>query len=398
MQFLDLKSQYKSIEKEINNAIKSVLESSVFVGGKEVESFEKEIADLCSVKYAIGLNSGTDALYLSLKALDIKEGDEVITSPFTFIATAEVISSREAKPVFVDIDPKTFNIDPKKLEEKLSELGKLGKLKNVKAIIPVHIFGQMAEMDKIMKIAKKYKLYVIEDAAQAIGAKIVKNEKRKMKNDNSNSNNEKGEVIKMAGSFGDFGCFSFFPSKNLGAYGDGGMIVTSSEELANKIKLLRNHGSSPKEKYLNLALGTNSRLDAIQAAILRVKLKYLNEWSKKRREKADFYTYQLSKLSGLITPHVSSGHTHIFHQYTIRVGSGKRDELKKFLTENNIPVMVYYPISLHLQPVMKYLGYREGDLPESEKASKEVMSLPIYPELRREDQDVIIGKIEEFYK
>ncbi|MFZ2969882.1 MAG: DegT/DnrJ/EryC1/StrS family aminotransferase [Minisyncoccia bacterium] len=394
MQFLDLKSQYKTIEKEINEAIKGVLESSVFIGGKEVESFEKEIANFCGVKYAIGLNSGTDALYLALRALNIKEGDEVITSPFTFIATAEAISSCGAKPVFVDIDPKTLNIDPKKLEEKLSELGKLGKLKNVKAIIPVHIFGQMADMDEIMKIAKKYKLYVIEDAAQAIGASC----KSQIKHELQSTNNR--QIWRMAGSFGDFGCFSFFPSKNLGAYGDGGMIVTNSEDLADKIKLLRNHGSSPKEKYLNLVLGTNSRLDAIQAAILRVKLKYLNEWSKKRQEKASCYTSQLSELDSLgkliACPYVAPSHTHTFHQYTIRVGSGKRDELKKFLTENNIPVMVYYPISLHLQPVMKYLGYKEGDLPESEKASKEVMSLPIYPELSTEEQDIIVGKIKEF--
>jgi len=368
MQFLDLKAQYKSIEKEINEAIKSVLESSVYIGGKEVESFEKEIADFCDVKFAMGLNSGTDALYLALKALDLKEGDEVITPPFTFIATAEVISSCGAKPVFVDIDPKTFNIDIAKIEKKIT--------KKTKAIIPVHIFGQMTDMDEIMKVAKKHRLYVIEDAAQAIGAEYKE---------------------KKAGSIGDFGCFSFFPSKNLGAYGDGGMIISNSEELANKIKLLRNHGSSPNEKYLNLVLGTNSRLDAIQAAILRVKLKYLCEWSKKRGEKADYYTSQFSKLYEIVTPVISSGHTHIFHQYTIRVKNGKRDELRKYLVENNIPVMVYYPISLHLQPVMKYLGYKEGDLSEAEKASKEVMSLPIYPELKKEEQDIIIGKINEFF-
>lgn len=402
MQFLDLKAQYRSIEKEINTAIKNVLESSVFIGGPEVENFEKEIANFCGVKYAVGLNSGTDALYLALKALDIKEGDEVITSPFTFIATAEVISSCGARPVFVDIDPKTFNIDPKKLEEKLSELGKLGRLKNVKAIIPVHIFGQMADMDKIMKIANKYKLNVIEDAAQAIGASCksqISNIKSQTKHESQNTNSR--QIWKMAGSIGDFGCFSFFPSKNLGGYGDGGMIVTNSGELADKIRLIRNHGSSPKEKYLNLVLGTNSRLDAIQAAILRVKLKYLNEWSKKRQEKADYYSSELGKLDSLgkhiASPYVASGRSHIYHQYTIRVKNGKRDDLKKCLTDQKIPIMVYYPISLHLQPVMKYLGYKEGDLPESEKASKEVMSLPIYPELKKEEQDVVIKYIAEYY-
>jgi dTDP-4-amino-4,6-dideoxygalactose transaminase len=367
MKFLDLNLQYQSIKEEINDAITRVLDKGIYIGGEEVEGFEKEIAEFCGVKYAIGLNSGTDALYLALKALDIKEGDEVITSPFTFIATAEVISSCGAKPVFVDIDPKTLNIDLAKIEEKITN--------KTKAIIPVHIFGQMAEMDGVMKIAKKHKLYVIEDSAQSIGAE------------------NKG---KKAGSMGDFGCFSFFPSKNLGAYGDGGMIVTNNEDLSNKIKLLRNHGSSPKEKYLNLVLGTNSRLDAIQAAILRVKLKYLNDWSKKRREKADYYSSELGKLSNISVPVVVADHTHIFHQYTIRVKNGKRDELRKFLTDNNIPVMVYYPISLHLQPVMKYLEHKEGDLPESEKASKEVVSLPIYPELKKEEQDFIIEKINEF--
>lgn len=390
MQFLDLKAQYKTIEKEIDEAIRNVLESSVFIGGKEVENFEQEIAEFCGVKYAVGLNSGTDALYLALKALDIKEGDEVITSPFTFIATAEVISSCGARSVFVDIDPKTLNIDPAKIENKIT--------KKTKAIIPVHIFGQMADMDEIMKIAKKHKLYVIEDAAQAIGASCksqISNIKSQTKHESQSTNNR--QIWKMAGSFGDFGCFSFFPSKNLGGYGDGGMIVTNSEELADKIRLIRNHGSSPKEKYLNLVLGTNSRLDAIQAAILHVKLKYLNEWSKKRREKSDYYSEKLGKIGGVAVPFITSNNTHIFHQYTIRVKDGKRDELKKHLEDNNIPAMVYYPISLHLQPVMKYLGYKEGDLPESEKASKEVISLPIYPELKREEQDAIVKIVEEYF-
>lgn len=365
--FLDLKTQYESIKKEINDAINKVLDNSVYIGGEEVEKFEKEIADFCGVKYALGLNSGTDALYLALKAFDIGQGDEVITTPFTFIATAEVVSACGAKPVFVDIDPKTFNIDVKKIEEKVSP--------KTKAIIPVHIFGQMADMDGIMKIARKHKLFVIEDSAQAIGAEY------------------KG---KKAGSFGDFGCFSFFPSKNLGAYGDGGMIVINSEELANKIKLLRNHGSSPKEKYLNLVLGTNSRLDAIQAAILRVKLKHLNEWGFKRREKADYYSSQLNKLDGLAVPYIGPDFIHVFHQYTIRVKNGAREALKKYLIENNIPTMIYYPIPIHLQPVMKYLGYKEGSFPEAEKASREVLSFPIYPELDKKDQTSIIIEIKNF--
>jgi len=392
MNFLDLTAQYKSIKKEIDTAIKQVLESGVFIGGKEVGKFEQEIARFCGAKYAIGVNSGTDTLYLSLKALGIDKGDEVITTPFTFIATAEVIANLGAKPVFVDIDSTTFNIDPSKIEKKLHQLKKLNRLKKLKAIIPVHLFGQMADIDKIMRIAKKYKLYVVEDVAQAIGAKY------------------KG---KKAGTMGDCGCFSFFPSKNLGAYGDSGMIVTNNEKLAEKIRLLKNHGSSPKEKYLNLILGTNSRLDTIQAAILRVKLKYLSKWSRERAEKAAYYSKeliklikqvkllkQLNKLNELnqliIPPYIAPNRTHIFHQYVIR--TKKRDELREFLAKNDIPTMIYYPIPLHLQPAFKYLGHKEGDFPEAEKATKEVLSLPVYPELKRSQQKIIINKIKEFFK
>jgi len=364
IKFLDLSSQYKSIKKEIDKAIKRVLESNQFIGGDEVKEFEKEIAKFCSTKYALSVNSGTDALFLSLKALGIGLGDEVITTPFTFISTAEVIANCGAKPVFVDIDPKTFNINPLKIEEKIN--------KKTKAIIPVHLFGQMADMTRIMRIARKYGLYVIEDAAQAIGAEY-KNKK--------------------AGTFSDLGCFSFFPSKNLGGYGDGGMVVSNNEELAEKIRLLKNHGSSPKEKYLNLILGTNSRLDTIQAAILRVKLKHLEEWSKARAKKAGLYTNQLGKLKELITPSIASGRTHIFHQYTIRVNEQVRDKLNKYLSSQGIPTMIYYPVPLHLQPAFKYLGYKKGDFPEAEKASEEVISLPIYPELNKNDQNFIIKKI-----
>lgn len=367
MKFFDLKKQYQSIKKEIDRAIKNVLESGQFVGGMEVEKFEKYIAKFCGIKYAISVNSGTDALFLSLKALGIGPGDEVITTPFTFIATAEVIANLGAKPVFVDIDFGTFNIDSPKIKEKIT--------KRTKAIIPVHLFGQMAEMKEIMKIAKKYNLFVIEDAAQAIGAEY------------------KG---KKAGTIGDIGCFSFFPSKNLGAYGDGGMIITNNKKLAEKIRLLRNHGSSPKNKYLNLILGTNSRLDAIQSAILRVKLKYLKNWIKKRQEIAKYYDQNLKGVGDIITPEIFSNRTHTFHQYTIR--TKHRDELKKFLEKNGIPTMIYYPIPLHLQPCFKYLGYKKGDFPEAEKTSKEVLSLPIYPELSKKEQDFIIEKIKKFFK
>ena len=399
MTFLDLKAQYKSIKKEIDTAIKRVVDSGIFIGGSEVENFEKEIAQFCCTKYAIGVNSGTDALWLSLRALGIGPGDEVITTPFTFIATAEVISTVGAKPVFVDIEPRTFNINLKLVLKYLST-----KAHNrLKAILPVHLFGQMAEMGEIMKIAKKYKLYVIEDAAQAIGATISGfGGNRRIPRITNPCNPLKSALSankRLAGSIGDVGCFSFFPSKNLGAYGDGGMIVTNNEKIAEKIKLLRNHGSSPKEKYKNLILGTNSRLDAIQAAILRVKLKYLEKWSKKRAEKAEYYSNKIAKLTQhLSTPYISPDRTHIFHQYTVRVNKQLRDKLAKYLKEQGIPTMIYYPLPLHLQPAFKFLGYKNGDFPETEKAAKEVLSLPIYPEIPQKEQDYIIKKIQEFFK
>lgn len=369
IKFLDLVGQYKSIKKEIDGAIQKVLDSGYFIGGKEVEKFENEIAKLSGTKYAIGLNSGTDALFLSLKALGVGPGDEVITTPFTFIATAEVIADLGAKPIFVDIQPGTFNIDPSKIKKKLT--------KKTKAILPVHLFGQITDMTEIMKIARKYKLSVIEDAAQAIGAVYEG---------------------KKAGAIGDAGCFSFYPTKNLGAYGDGGMLTTNNKKMAEEIRLLRNHGSSPKEKYLNLVFGSNSRLDAIQAAILRVKLKHLKRWSQRRLEKAIYYTAFLSKISDIVPPHIAPHRSHIFHQYTIRVKSGKRDKLKKYLKERGIPAMVYYPLPLHLQPAFKYLRYKKGDFPEAEKASREVLSIPIYPELSQKEQNFIIKKIKEFYE
>jgi len=367
MNFLDLTAQYKSIKKEIDKAVKRVLDSSVFIGGKEVEEFEKEVARFCGVKYAIGVNSGTDALFLSLKALSVGSGDEVITTPFTFIATAGVIANCGARPVFVDIDPETFNIDHSKIERAIT--------KKTKAILPVHLFGQMADMGEIMKIARKYKLYVVEDAAQAIGAEYEK---------------------KKAGTMGDLGCFSFFPSKNLGAYGDGGMIVTNNAKLAEKVRLLKNHGSSPKEKYLNLIIGTNSRLDALQAAILSVKLRHLSKWSRERARKADYYSKNLKNVGDVIVPKIDSGRTHIFHQYTIKTKF--RDKLQKYLKEKGIPTMVYYPLSLHLQPAFKHLKHKKSDFPETEKTTEKVLSLPIYPELKRKDQDYIIQEIKEFYE
>jgi len=372
IKFLDLTKQYESIKKEISTAIKKVFESGVFIGGEKVEELEKEIANFCGTKYAIGVNSGTDALFLSLKSLGIGTGDEIITTPFTFIATAEVITACGAKPVFVDINLQAFNINPKEIEEKIT--------KNTKAIIPVHLFGQMADMPEITKIARKYKLFVIEDTAQAIGAKLK----------------VEGRKLKVAGSIGDIGCLSFFPTKNLGAYGDGGMILTNNKKLADKIRLLKNHGSSSKEKYLNIVPGVNSRLDTLQAAILRVKLKHLKNWTIERQKIAEYYNQKLSKVGDIVTPEILVDRTHIFHQYTIT--TKYREKLQNYLKEKGIPAMIYYPLPLHLQPAFKYLGYKKGDFPKAEKAAKEVLSLPIYPELSGKNQDFIIKTIKKFYE
>ncbi len=361
---LDLKVQYETIKDEILEIVKEVLESQRCIGGPKIEELEEKIAQLCGCKFAIGVSSGTDALLCSLMSLEIGTGDEVITTPFTFFATVGSIVRVGARPVFVDIDPKTFNINPNLIESAITE--------KTKAIIPVHLFGQLADMDPIMEIANKYNLYVIEDAAQAISATY------------------KG---RYAGSFGICGCFSFFPSKNLGACGDGGMIVTNDEAFYKRAKLLRNHGA--ENKYYHKYVGGNFRLDAIQAGILLVKLKYLDQWSEARRKNAEYYNKKL-KNTIIETPYISPDCISIFNQYTIKVPSNIRDELVKFLQDNHIGCAIYYPLPLHLQECFKHLGYKEGDFPEAEKVSKEVLSLPIYPELTDKMKNYIIGKIIEF--
>lgn len=368
MKFLDLHAQYTTIQRDIDRAIRRVFQSCAFIGGEEVEQFEQDMRTYCKVRHAISLNSGTDALFLALKALGIGKGDEVITTPFTFIATAGTIAQTGATPVFADIDPATFNIDSKEIEKKITP--------RTKAIMPVHLFGRMADMETVMRIAKKRKLYVVEDAAQAVGAKSKK----------------------MAGAFGDAGCLSFFPSKNLGAYGDGGMVVTSSAKLAEQVRLLKNHGSSKKEKYYNLVIGTNSRLDALQAAFLRVKLKHLHSWSKARREKAAYYNKGLAGIANIQTPEIPAQGEHIFHQYTMRVQKGARDALALYLKNKDIPTMIYYPLPLHLQPALAFLKYRKGDFPHAERASQEALSLPLYPEITKKEQDAIIKEIKLFFK
>jgi dTDP-4-amino-4,6-dideoxygalactose transaminase len=368
VQFLDLKRQYESIKNEINDAIQIVLDSQHFILGEEVEKFENKIANYCNVKHAIGVASGTDALLISLKASNVS--GRILTSPFTFFATAGAIYNVGAIPLFADIEHKTFNIDA----EEIGKLLRLNKDKKINAILPVHLFGQAAEMDSIMEIAEKYDLEVIEDAAQAIGEEY---------------NGRKVGSISI-------GCFSFFPSKNLGGYGDGGLITTNNDELADKIRALRVHGARPK--YYHHIIGYNSRLDAIQAAVLNVKLNHLENWIKKRSDNARFYSNALKDIDDLELPQIANGRRHVFNQYTVRVKNNKRDALKKFLNEKGIGTAIYYPLPLHLQPCFSYLGYKGKDFPLSEEASREVLSLPIYPELEIEEKEYITENIYEFFK
>lgn len=371
---LDLKAQYSSIKDEIKVAIDKVLEDQHFVMGQEVKSLEEKTAAYTQCKYAIAVASGSDALLISLMAMDINPGDAVITTPYTFFATAGAIARLGAVPVFVDINPKTYNIDPQKIEDVFCGRSKTFS-SHAKAIIPVHLYGQSADMDPIMEIAKKYKLVVIEDAAQAIGTEY------------------KG---KRVGSIGDFGCFSFFPSKNLGGFGDGGMVTTNSDEYAEKLRVLRLHGSKPK--YYHKFVGMNSRLDTIQAAVLEVKLRYLDQWSEKRKQNAQWYDVKFHELGladhYVITPY-SAGWRHIYNQYVIRVKN--RDGLMKYLKDNGIGCEVYYPVPLHLQECFDGLGYKRGDCPFSEAAADETIAIPVYPELTLEQKEYVLKKISEFY-
>jgi dTDP-4-amino-4,6-dideoxygalactose transaminase len=340
--------------------------STHFILGNHVKTLERDVAKLANAKHGIGVANGSDAIHIALQACGVKEGDEVITTTFTFFATAGAIARVGAIPVFVDIDPETFNIDPSEIERAITE--------KTKAIIPVHLYGQAADMDPIMEIAKRHNLIVVEDAAQAIGAEY------------------KGRKI---GEIGDATTYSFFPTKNLGAYGDGGMIVTSNDEAAEEMRIIRVHGSKPK--YYHQILGYNSRLDEMQAAVLNVKLPHLNDWGTNRKRNAEYYTKLLNeRLSDIVkTPVERDYNYHVFHQYTIRVE--KRDELQAFLKENGVASMIYYPVPLHLQPVFKYLGYKEGDFPVAEQICKEALSLPMFPELRPEQQDYIVEQMAKFY-
>ncbi|MCK4850865.1 MAG: DegT/DnrJ/EryC1/StrS family aminotransferase [Phycisphaerae bacterium] len=359
---LDLKPQYASVKEQVVRAVNEVLDSQYCIGGPKVEQLEAAIADYCGCKYAVGASSGTDAILNALMSLEIGSGDEVITTPFTFFATAGCIVRTGARPVFVDIDPATFNIDPAKIPKALS--------KKTKAILPVHLFGQMADMEPILALAQEAKVAVIEDAAQSIGATY------------------KGQ---RAGSMGTCGCLSFYPSKNLGAAGDAGMIVTNDEKLAHTLRLMRNHGD--ESTYEHRLVGGNFRLDAIQAAVLLVKFPYLEKWISQRQDIAAYYDKAFARCGKITTPIIRRENTYVYNYYVICVP--RRDEVAEHLRQNGVGCAIYYPVSLHMQECFSKLGYKEGDFPEAERAAKEVLALPIYPELTDEQKDVVIERVLE---
>jgi dTDP-4-amino-4,6-dideoxygalactose transaminase len=378
---LDLKAQYATIREEIAEALDRVLESQRFILGPEVEALEREIAPYCGCEYAVGMSSGSDALLAALMAIDLKPGDEVITTPYTFFATVGAIARLGGRAVFVDIDPRTYNIAPEQIEAAISP--------RTLAIIPIHLFGQVADMDPIMAVADRHGLPVIEDAAQAIGAEY------------------RG---RRAGAIGQSGCFSFFPSKNLGAFGDAGMVTTNDATLADRLKLLRGHGARPK--YYHKEVGGNFRLDALQAAVLRVKLRHLDGWTAARQRNAAVYRRlftdaglavsagfsrpELDDVPGVVLPDEAPGGTHIYNQFLIR--SGRRNDLQRYLKERQIGTEVYYPVPLHLQECFADLGYAAGAFPESERAASVTLALPIYPELTSEMQEIVVDAIAEFYR
>ena len=363
--FLDLRRQNSAIRNEIHDAIQSVIDQCAFASGPTVKAFESDFARYCGVRHCIGVNSGTSALHLALIACGVGPGDEVITVPMTFVATIEVMVLLGLKPVFVDIDPKTYCMDPNQIEARITD--------KTKALVPVHLYGQSADMDPILEISKKHGLHIIEDCAQAIGA------------------NYKG---RKTCTFGAAGCISFFPAKNLGAYGDAGAVLTDDDLLAKRIQKVRVHGQDTK--YDHGYLGINSRLDSIQAAVLNVKLKYLDEWNELRRQHAARYTDLLSDLENLVRPYTAPENDHIYHQYTIQAQD--RESLRSFLLEKEIATGMHYPIPLHLQPAYKDLGYREGDFPVSEQVAGRVLSLPMYPELPMDHQDFVVEQIHAYYR
>jgi UDP-2-acetamido-2-deoxy-ribo-hexuluronate aminotransferase len=370
IQMVDLKGQYLKIKDEINTAIQEVIDTTAFIKGPAVSQFQEELQNYLSVKHVIACANGTDALQIAMMALDLQPGDEIITSPFTFIATVEVIKLLKLKPVLAEVDPDSFNINPEEIKKLITP--------KTRAIVPVHLFGQCANMDEISKIARENKLVIIEDTAQAMGADYFFNSGHSQK----------------AGTIGDIGCTSFFPSKNLGAYGDGGALFTNNDLLGEKLKALVNHGM--KTRYYYDYVGVNSRLDTLQAAILKVKLKYLDEYNQTRQSAAYFYDNAFKDLSWVNTPYRSEFSSHIFHQYTLLINNGQRNELKAFLESSGIPAMIYYPVGLHLQKAYRDLGYKYGDFPVTEDLSEKVLSLPMHTELDKEQLNFISRKVIEF--
>ncbi len=374
--FLDLKAQLGPLEADIKAAVIEVVNSTRYIMGPKVEEFEARIAEYVGAKHGIGVSSGTDALLASLMALDVGPGDLAITTPYSFFATAGAVARLNATPVFIDIDPATYNLSPGALREWLESNPE--KRAKVKVIIPVHLYGQAADMDPILDVAREYGIPVVEDAAQAIGTRYPSKEGQK-----------------KAGSMGAFGCFSFYPTKNLNGMGDGGMVVTSDDGAAERLRMLRNHGS--KTRYLHALVGGNFRLDPIQAAVLLVKLEHLDAWNSKRQDNAARYDEHL-EAAGVQTPTVAyARESHTYHQYVIRVPE-RRDELRRYLAESDIASEIYYPVSFHEQECFSGLGYRRGDFPNSEAAADHTLALPVHPELTREMQDYVIAKIEEFYR
>jgi dTDP-4-amino-4,6-dideoxygalactose transaminase len=365
--FVDLTRQYKRIEEEILSATKRVYEKGRFILGEEVSAFENEFSHYCGVRYGVGVDSGTDALYLALKAAGVGKGDEVITAANSFIATALAISLTGAKPLFVDIDHETYTMDPNALEDLLRRQRRKGGKQRIKAILPVHLYGHPAMMDAMMDIASRYQLPVIEDACQAHGAEY------------------QGRKV---GSFGFLSCFSFYPTKNLGGYGDGGMVVTDDRKLFEKLRLLRCYGE--KRKYEHVLKGGNNRLDEIQAAILRVKLKYLDQWNEERRRRALIYKRMLEP-KGVLCPVEKKQAKHIYHLFVIR--AKKRNSLQAFLKEKGIETLIHYPIPIHLQKAFKELGYRRGDLPLTEECARKILSLPFFPEMTESEMEEVVNEI-----
>ncbi|MFL6334908.1 MAG: DegT/DnrJ/EryC1/StrS family aminotransferase [Pyrinomonadaceae bacterium] len=367
---LDLKQQHLNLREELRAALGRVLDSQQFIMGEDVRLLEAELARYTRARYAVGCGSGSDALLLALLALDAGPGAEVVTTPFTFFATAGAVVRAGARPVFVDIEPRTYNIDPARVVEAWTE--------RTRAVIPVHLYGQMAELDEMLRAAGERGVRVVEDAAQAIGAEDA--------------------AGRAAGAVGDAGCFSFYPTKNLGAAGEAGLVTTNDGAVAERLRRLRVHGGATE--YHHEEVGFNSRLDTFQAAVLRVKLPHLDAWSDARRERAETYTRFIEEagLSEFVTPpHVIPGARHIFHQYVVRVSEGRRDALLEHLKQNGVGTKVYYPVPLHLQPCFADLGYKEGDFPESERAARETLALPIFPELSREQQEYVVETLRRFF-